>query len=351
MRELLFSVGAFALGLFIALMIAAMLGDNPFDVLQVMIESSLGSPTQVGYSLYYATPLLLTGLSVAWAGRAGLFNIGAEGQMTIGGIVMASVGLIAPNLPSAVALPLALIAAFVAGGIWGAIAGWMKAKRGCHEVLATILLNFVAYGLAAYVIVGLLKNPASQVPETGVVGSGYQISQLGLGTSPANWALLIAVISVASYAFIFARTRLGLHQRLAGGAPLAGRLGGVNMDRQIIIAMFYSGGFAALAAAGPVLGFAHKAREGFAGGAGFVGIAVALLGRGRPLGLLFSALLFGVLIKGSLDLDIDTDYVSRDLSTVIQALIIVAVASQVGWMALADRIKERYVAKRRERQT
>jgi ABC-type uncharacterized transport system permease subunit len=338
-REALFSIGSLVLGLGLALSVAGILGDNPFDVLMVMMKSALGSPTQIGYSLYYATPLLLTGLSVAWAGRAGLFNIGAEGQMTIGGVVMAAVGLAFPHAPSVVAIPLALVCAFFAGGAWGAIAGWMKAKRGAHEVLATILLNFIAYGIAAYVIVGLLKNPASQVPETGVVGSGYQISQIGLGTSPANWALLIALLSLAAYAFIFARTRLGFHQRLAGGAPVAGRLGGVNMDRQTITAMFYAGGFAALAAAAPVLGFAHKARDGFAGGAGFVGIAVALLGRGRPIGILISGLLFGILIKGSLDLDIDTDYVSRDLSTVIQALIVIAVASQPGLMALADRFK------------
>lgn len=340
-RELIFSVGAFLLGLFLALMVAALLGDRPLAVLEVMIDSALGSPTQIGYSLYYATPLLLTGLSVAWAGRAGLFNIGAEGQMTIGGVVMAWVGVAFPTLPSPIAIPLALIAGFCAGGLWGALAGWMKAKRGCHEVLATILLNFVAYGLAAYLIVGVLKNPASQSPETSPIGDGFKIAQLGLGTSPANAAFVLALVMLITYVFVFARTRLGFHQRLAGGAPLAGRLGGVKMDRQIIVALFFSGGLAALAAAAPVLGFAHKAREGFAGGAGFVGIAVALLGRGRPFGLLFSALLFGVLIKGSLDLDIDTDYVSRDLSTVIQALIVITVASQPGWMALADKLKRR----------
>jgi ABC-type uncharacterized transport system permease subunit len=348
-RELFFSLGALALGLFLALMIAAILGDNPLNVLAVMFESALGTKTQFGYSLYYATPLLLTGLSVAWAGRAGLFNIGAEGQMTIGGVVMAAVGLGWPNLPSVIAIPFALFAGFLAGGFWGAIAGWMKARRGCHEVLGTILLNFIAYGLAAYVIVGLLKNPASQSPETGVVGESYQIAQIPWlgGTSPVNGTLLLALLCLGAYWFIFKKTRLGFHQRLAGGAPIAGRLGGVKMDRQIILAMFFSGGFAALAAAGPVLGFAHKAREGFSSGAGFVGIAVALLGRGKPLGLLFSALLFGVLIKGSLDLDIDTDFVSRDLSVVIQAFIIIAVASQpglmtgltAGWKSLADRMK------------
>lgn len=343
-REFVFSTGAFVLGLGLALAIAAMLGENAWTVVRVMLEGSLGSPTQIGYSLFYATPLLLTGLSVAWAGRAGLFNIGAEGQMTVGGVAMAWVGLALPWLPSVVAIPLALVVGFVTGGIWGALAGWMKAKRGCHEVLATILLNFISYGLAAFLIIGLLKSPSSQVPETATIGEGYWISALVWigGSSPLNWALFLALTAVAVYAFVFQRTRLGFHQRLAGGAPMTGRLSGINMDRQIVTAMFFSGGIAALAAAGPVLGFAHKAREGFAGGAGFVGIAVALLGRNRPLGILFSAVLFGILTKGALDLDIDTERVSRDLAVVIQALIVIAVASQPGWMALSDRLRTRF---------
>lgn len=343
-RDFIFSVSAFALGLGLSLVIAALLGESPLNVITVMFEGALGSPTQIGYSLFYATPLLFTGLAVAWAGRAGLFNIGAEGQMTIGGVVMAWVGLAAPGLPSVVALPLALVSGFLAGGLWGAIAGWMKAKRGCHEVLATILLNFVAYGLAAFLIVGLLKSPESQVPETALLSESYWIGPLSWigGTSPLNWALALALVAVGAYAFIFKRTRLGFHQRLAGGAPMAGRLGGISIDRQIITAMFFSGGLAALAAAGPVLGFAHKAREGFAGGAGFVGIAVALLGRNRPLGILFSALLFGLLTKGALDLDIDTEHVSRDLAVVIQALIVIAVASQPGWMSLAEKVKAKF---------
>ncbi len=347
-RDSLFSIGAFIFGLTFALIIAALLGENPINVIRVMVLGSLGSPTQIGYSLFYATPVLLTGLSVAWASRAGLFNIGAEGQMTVGGVAMASVGLAAPELPAIVAIPVALTFGFLAGGIWGLLAGWMKAKRGCHEVLATILLNFVAYGLAAFLIIGLLKSPESQVPETAAIGRGFEIPQLSWvgGTSPLNASLFLALVCVFVYAFVFKRTRLGFHQRLAGGAPTAGRLAGIHIDRQIMTAMFFSGGLAALAAAGPVLGFAHKAREGFAGGAGFVGIAVALLGRNRPLGILFSALLFGILTKGALDLDIDTQHVSRDLAVVIQAFIIIAVACQPGWMILVEKVRSRFSGKK-----
>jgi ABC-type uncharacterized transport system permease subunit len=334
-------------GLAVALLVALILGESPVHVLDVMIQGSLGSSTQIGYSLYYATPLLLTGLSVAWAFRAGLFNIGAEGQMSLGGVAMAAVGISFPNLPWIFALPLAFIAAFSAGGAWGAVAGWIKAKRGCHEVLSTILLNFIAYGLSSYFILNVLKNPESQVPETAAVGIGYQIPSMSFigGMSPLNWSLVLSVALVLAYGFIFSKTRLGFYQKMAGGAAEVGRRAGISMDRQTIVAMFISGGLAGVAAMSPVLGFAMKTREGFTSNAGFVGIAVALLGRNSPLGILFSALLFGILTKGALDLDMDTENVSRDLATVIQALIVLAVASHIGLSAYLERTFGRKAAK------
>lgn len=340
-----FVIPAFALvaGLGAALAISAVLGENPLTVLSVLIEGSMGSPTQIGYSLFYATPLLLTGLSVAWASRAGLFNIGAEGQMALGGLAMAAVGISFPDLPWWIAIPFCLLAAFLVGGVWGAIAGWAKAKRGCHEVLSSILLNFIAYGLSSFFILSVFKNTESQVPETAPVGLGYRIplmSSIG-GTSPLNWSLVLALAVIVVYGFIFAKTRLGFYQKMAGGAPAVGQRAGISMDRQVILAMFIAGGIAALAGASPVLGFAFKTREGFTAGAGFVGIAVALLGRNSPIGIALSALLFGILTKGALDLDLDTEKVSRDLAVVIQAFIIIAVASQAGLSDLWTRISTR----------
>jgi len=335
-------IPAFSLmiGLGGALAIAAIVGENPLKVFEVLLKGALGSATQLGYSLYYATPLLLAGLSVAWAFRAGLFNIGAEGQMTLGGLAMAIVGICLPNAPWFVAIPLALGAAFLAGGFWGAIAGWIKAARGCHEVLTTILLNFIAYGLSSFLILSAFKNPTSQVPETAEVGVGYHIPSLGErigGTSPLNWSLIISLAIVGVYGFVFKYTKLGFYQKIAGGAPDVGRRAGIPIRRQTILAMFIAGGIAGLAAASPVLGFAFKTREGFTSNAGFVGVAVALLGRNSPLGIIFAALLFGVLTKGALDLDLDTQYVSRDLATVIQALIVMAVASQAGLSSAWER--------------
>jgi simple sugar transport system permease protein len=320
---------ALLIGLSLALGLAGILGESPFKVLQILINGSMGSATQFGYSLFYATPLMLTGLSVAWAFRAGLFNIGAEGQMMLGGLTLSVVGILFPHLPSFVALPLALTLAFLVGGAWASIAGWIKAKRGGHEVLATILLNFIAYGITSFFILTIFKNPESQVPETAMVGEGYRIAAMGFlgGLSPLNWSFVLALICVAIYGFIFAKTRLGFYQKMAGGAPDVGRRAGISMERQTLLAMFISGGIAGLAGASPVLGYSFKTREGFTSGAGFVGIAVALLGRNSPLGIILAAILFGLLTKGALDLDLDTEKVSRDLAIVIQAFIVLAVAS------------------------
>lgn len=338
-KTILIPTFALAIGFAGAMLIAAALGESPIHVVGVLLNGAFGSATQIGYSLYYATPLLLTGLSVAWAFRAGLFNIGAEGQMALGGLAMSVAGILVPGLPWFLALPFALSFAFLVGGMWGAIAGWIKAKRGCHEVLTTILLNFIAYGISSFFILSVFKNPDSQVPETAVVGSGYQIAQLTWigGTSPVNMSLFLSLVLIGVYGFVFSRTRFGFYQKLAGGAAEVGRRAGISMDRQTILAMFFSGGIAALAAASPVLGFAYKTREGFTSNAGFIGIVVALLGRNSPVGLVLSALLFGVLTKGALDLDLDTKYVSRDLATVIQALVVLAVSSQVALAAWFDR--------------
>lgn len=342
LRKIAIPIVALAFGLMASLGIAALLGESPLKVLSVMLRGALGSPTDIGYSLYYATPLLFTGLSVAWAFRAGLFNIGAEGQMALGGVAIAAAGILLPGLPWFMAWPMAFAAAFVTGGLWGAIAGWIKAKRGCHEVLTTILLNFVAFGISSFFILSVFKNPESQVPETSQVGPGYQIPAMPAwigGHSPLSWSLIFAIALILVYGFIMRRTRLGFYQRMVGSAPEVGRRAGISMSRQTILAMFISGGIAGLAAIGPVLGFALKTREGFTSNAGFVGIAVALLGRNTPLGIICSALLFGVLTKGALDLDMDTQFVSRDLATVIQALIVMALASQMGLLDLWERLR------------
>lgn len=348
LKALLFPFFALLVGVTGALIIAGVLGEAPLRVLSILFEGALGSRTQFGYSLYYATSLIFTGLAVSWAFRAGLFNIGVEGQMALGGVAMAAVGIHFSELPMFLAWPLAFLAAFLVGGLWAALAGWIKAKRGTHEVLATILLNFIAYGLSSFFILSVLKHPESQVPETDVIGEGFRIPEMNFlgGQSPLNWSFAFAIILVVIYGFIFARTRLGHYQKMAGSAPEVGRRAGIRMDRQIILAMFISGGIAGIAGASPILGYAFKTREGFTGGAGFVGIAVALLARNSAFGIVLAALLFGVLSKGALDLDLDTEKVSRDLAVVIQAIIVIAVASYPGLVDLWRGLRGRMFGKR-----
>lgn len=326
------SVIALSLGLILALSLVALVGENPLIVLKILVMGSMGGPREIAYSLFYATPLILTGLSVAWAFQSGLFNVGAEGQMLMGGSAVVTLGILCPNLPSVIAIPLAFLLAFFVGGLWGGIAGWVKVKRGAHEVLVTILLNFVAYGLSSFFILNLFRNPETQNPETFEIGSNYFLSALTFfdPSSPLNQMIFVALICAVIFSVIFRKTVFGFYQRMAGAAPELAARSGVHIDRHVMLAMFISGGLAGLASCGTIMGYAHKAREGFANGAGFIGIAVALLGQNRAGGVILSAVLFGALAKGSLDLDLDTRFVTRDLAQVIQACIVIVVASKPG---------------------
>lgn len=325
------------------------LGESPLHVATVLINGAFGTPTALGYTLYYATPLILTGLSVSWALRAGLFNIGAEGQMTMGGIAMAAVGIQLSHLPAVLAWPIAMLAGFAAGGMWAWIVAWLKVRRGVHEVLGSILFNFLSYGFAGFFILDIFRNSASQNPETLEIGEGFRLSALadliGIGgTSPLNLAFPMALVVAVIVDVLLQKTVFGLKTRWVGGAPEFAKRSGISLSATTLRTFAISGGLAGLAGASVVLGYMHKAREGFAGGAGFVGIAVALLGGSRAAGVVAAAILFGALQKGSLDLDLDTEKISRDLAGVVQALIVLAVASrsllEAGWL----KVKERFFA-------
>lgn len=324
------TIAAIAIGLGLALLLTGLLGENPLDVASILVNGAVGSATSFGYSLFYATPLIFTGLSVAWALKAGLFNIGAEGQMTVGGIAMATLGIVLSEAPPWVAWPLALVAGFAAGAFWGWLVGWLKVHRGVHEVLGSILMNFVSYGIAGLFILNIFRNSKSANPETVEIGRGFQLALLDLigGTSPLNVAFIFALVFAAVVDLVLRRTEIGLRLRWIGGAPEFARRSGISISSESVRAMAISGGLAGLAGASVILGYMHKAREGFSSGAGFVGIAVALLGRANAWGVVAAALLFGSLQKGSLNLDIDTEKISRDLAVVIQALIVIAVAAR-----------------------
>ena len=338
MRKVLQPILAVALGLALGLGVTRIAGESPWHVLQILWKSAFGSNYDFGMTLFYSTPLILTGLAVAVPFQAGLFNIGAEGQLTLGALAAAAVGAVWPALPWPLAPVLATLAAILAGTIWGAIPGWLRARRGSHEVINTIMLNFIAAGLASYVTLYLLKNPDSQNPETRPIGTGYLIHQFGVfGGAPVSLALPLAIIAAVLVWVLLWRTVLGYEMRAVGQSEPAARAAGINPGRIRIIAMSVAGGLAGLVGVGEVLGNAGKFRLGFSPEYGFIGIAVALLGRNQPVGVVASALLFGALHKGAADLDLETEHVTRELSLILQALIILSVSAEGLWSWMKTR--------------
>jgi ABC-type uncharacterized transport system permease subunit len=332
MRKLLQPVFAVALGLALGLGITWLAGENPWHVLLILARGAFGSRDDFGMTLFYTTPLIFTGLSVAIAFHAGLFNIGAEGQLTLGALAAAAVGALCPNVPSPVAPMLAGAAAIFAGTAWGALPGWLRARRGSHEVITTIMLNFVAAGLASYVTLYLLKNPDSQNPETLPIGPNYFIYHFkSFVYAPVSLALPLALLAAIAMQILLWRTALGFEIRAVGQNESAARAAGIDSGRIRILALALAGGLAGCVGIAEVLGNAGKFRVGFSVEYGFLGIAVALLGRNQPLGIVAAALLFGALHKGAEQLDFETNHVTRELSLVLQALIILSVSADGLW--------------------
>ncbi len=337
-RKLLQPILAVALGLAVGLAITWIAGENPWHVLQILTRSAFGSGYDIGMTLFYTTPLIFTGLAVAVPFQAGLFNIGAEGQLTLGALAAAALGALLPGIPSPLAPLLACLAAFLAGSAWGAIPGWLRARRGSHEVINTIMLNFVAAGIASYVTLYLLKNPDSQNPETRPIGAGYLLHQFAVfGGAPVSAALPLAILVAFLVWILLRRTVIGYEMRSVGQSESAARAAGIDSGKMRIIAMTLAGGLAGLVGVGEVLGNAGKFRMGFSPEFGFIGIAVALLGRNQPAGVVASALLFGALHKGTADLDLETEHVTRDLSLILQALVILSVSAEGLWSWMKKR--------------
>ena len=337
-RRILQPILAVAAGLGLGLAATAIAGENPWHVLVILARGAFGSGYGLGMTLFYSTPLIFTGLSVAVAFQAGLFNIGAEGQLTLGALAAAAVGAVWPGLPWPLAPVLAGVAALAAGMLWGAIPGWLRARRGSHEVINTIMLNFIAAGLASYVALYVLSNPDSQNPETRPIGAGYCISQYAVfGGAPVSAALPLALLAAVAVWLLMSRTVLGFEMRAVGQSEAAARAAGIDPGRIQILALALAGGLAGLVGVGEVLGNAQKFKVGFSPEYGFMGIAVALLGRNQPAGVVAAAMLFGALHKGAADLDMETEHLTREVSMIFQALIILSVSAEGVWNWMSAR--------------
>ena len=348
-REILSPLIAVIAAFVVGGIIVALIGDNPFETFGLLVGNSFGSLRDVGYMLFYATPLIFTGLAVAVAFRCGLLNIGAEGQLYVAAFATAWVGIKFggtivnvfgkdvdyswASLPAILLVPLCMLTAVAAGAIWGAIPGILKAKFGSHEVINTIMLNFIAIALVSYFTQYYYKVPGDAILQTAPIGEAAhipRISQFIPGMPdfvPLSIAFLLAVLMcVLVYIFLW-KTKWGYELRAVGANPNAAEYGGISPKKQIITAMTISGGLAGMVAIGEVLGNRYLYYHDFSGEVGFWGIAVALLGRSHPLGVFIAALFFAVLLRGGIFVDAFTDYVSKDLVEVLQAMVILFVAS------------------------
>jgi simple sugar transport system permease protein len=321
----------------VALLIAAIVGDvlivtfgqAPGAVFRLLLEGTWGNSYGFGQVLYKATTLTFTGLAIAFALRAGLFNIGAESQLAAGGFVAAVVGLSLPQgWPWIVTLPVYIAAAALGGGAVGGVAGELKARFGAHEVITTIMLNFIVLALLSYLTSTYLKVP--ETLHSSEIRSGA-LPRLADFLAPfhgsaANVVLVIAMLSCAVAWWYLFRTRRGFELRAVGLQPEAAEYAGVRPGAVWTRAMAISGAIAGLGGLNFVLGYKHYYEEGFAGGAGFLGIAVALVGGSHPFGVIVAALLFATISQGGLAVNA---LVPKQFVEVLQAVVIIAVAVAV----------------------
>ncbi|SDY73719.1 ABC transporter permease [Citreimonas salinaria] len=312
-----------------ALVILA-IGENPVAAFSLMVEGALMRSTGWGYTLYYATNFTFTGLAVAVAFHARMFNIGGEGQAMIGGLGVALVALYIPWPHWTLALAGATLAGGLFGAAWAFIPAWLQATRGSHIVITTIMFNFIAAALLNYVLVNLMRpvgamEPASATfPPATHLPTFQDMFAFG-GTlfrgSPANVTFFLAVLACIAVWLLIWRTRLGYEIRAFGHSDTAARYAGISTVRITVLAMLISGALAGLMGLNTTMGEAERLVLNATEGAGFIGIAVALMGRSHPVGVFLAALLFGFLYQGGAELALWTD-IPRELITVIQALVI-----------------------------
>jgi general nucleoside transport system permease protein len=279
-------------------------------------------------TLFNATPLILVGLSVGLAFRTGLFNIGGQGQLILGAMAAGFVGF-TWHLPLVIHLVVALVAGVVAGAIWGGIAGWLKARTGAHEVISTIMLNYVALGLLSYALkTTAFKRPGSNQAISPIVHGTARLGKLLPAPLRLNLGLFLAIGATLAVAWLLNRSRLGFTLRAVGASPTAARTAGMDVGRTYIIATLIAGGLAGLAGCCQILGGGtnYALTVDVDAGLGFDGITVALLGRGRPWPTVWAGVLFGALHAGSATMQSRTG-TSIDLVTIVQALVVLFIAA------------------------
>jgi len=306
--------------LLVSAAIFALIGVPPWTALASMAEGAFGSGDGIGYTLYYATNFIFAGLAVSLPAKAGLFNIGGEGQAMLGGLAVALFCLAVPSWPWWAALPFAALAAMLGGAAWALLPAWLQVERGSHIVITTILFNFLASKLMTWMLVDVVRAPGDPSPET--AGFSDSLTLPGLDGSPLNITLGLALLAAFLAWLLVSRSVLGYELRASGENPDAARYAAIPAGRLAILAVCLGGACAGLIGVNEAMGVSHRLVLGFTAGAGFVGIAVALMGRNHPFGIVLAAILFGALYQGGSELAFDHPQVTRDIIIVMDGLVI-----------------------------
>jgi simple sugar transport system permease protein len=329
---LLLPVVCLTVALLAAAGVVALVGQNPVEVIAVLVHGAFGTARGFSYTLYYATTFVFTGLAVAVAFHGGLFNIGGEGQAILGGL---GTGLVAlwwsAFLPAWAMLPLMVLAGALFGMAWASVPAYLQAYRGSHVVITTIMFNFIASTLLVYLLVNHLR-PAGAMSVESVAftdsaklpGVHEALAWIGVEwpASPLNLSLVLAALAaVGVYLFLW-RTRGGYHLRAVGSSPGAAEYAGIRPQRQVMVAMAISGALAGMVGMNEIAGVHGKLLLEFVSGAGFTGIAVALMGRNHPVGIVLASILFGALFQGGAEVAFEVQGFSRDMVVMLQGFIV-----------------------------
>lgn len=318
-----------AAGLLLGCLVAWCVGEKPFNIIKIIWDGAFGTPYDMGMVIYFTSILIATGLSVAIPFHCGNFNIGSEGQTLIGAFAAGLVGVYAPDhIPSFLAVLMSFACAICASGFWGAMAAAIRAFRGGHEVISSIMLNFLAAGLTSWSVVTFFQAPDSQNPEMRSIQLGSRLSRYSFfDGAPVTITIFLVLIFVFIFWFVLKKLSSGYRMKVVRQSPTASFVAGYN-EKKIIFWSFTLGScLCGVAGAAMVLGESWRFRLEMSDGFGFLGIAVALLGRAQPIGIIFSAFLFSVLHHGSSLLDIESSKIGRDLAQVIEALVVLSVVA------------------------
>lgn len=314
---------AVLLSLGVGAVVIKLIGVNPLVAYKVMYQGSLANINAIAETLVKATPLILTGLSYAIAYKAGLVNIGAAGQLYMGGFAAAAAGIYTNGLPFIIHLPIAIIAGFLGGGVWGLIVGWLKVKYGANEIITTVMLNYVAMSWVSYLVTGPMKAPPGNFPQSKNVAETAQLPIIISGTR-LHLGLIISLLALVFYFFFLWKMKKGYEIRVSGQNIHAAKYAGMDPKKSILLVMFIAGGMGGLAGATEILGIQERLLQGFSPGYGFDGIAVALVGMLRPIGIFFGAVLFGILRSGGSMMQM-LARVPVSIVNIIQGLVIIFV--------------------------